>query len=524
MALWFRIVAIAAALTLSWVGEAQAKWLRAETAHFNLYSNGREAELRDFATKLEVFDEALRYFHPAPVDAHLTKLDIYLVNDEDELDRIWRRSSGVAGFYSADSEGTFAVARRDGGDFAQTVLFHEYTHHFMLRNYSYPYPRWLVEGWAEYFGSSRVYPDRIDVGLPNGERGESIGSWSVSTRDLFSKRSSELPNGSVYVFYARAWLLTHYLMSDDNRRRELNSYMRLVGEGGDTIASLEKALGYDMVTLDRKLREYLSHRVPYTSIKRKNVTIPMTVTALSPAADDILLEHVRLVSGVSSKDAQGALKNIQFRAKRHPDDRLARLTLARAYIMLGDPADAEPILQHYVADQKDTEALYLMGLRYARMAEKELGYDQRKAEAEQKAEKLKGQEDKDPPLPEINPDPLTRARAVAWYAKARPWFVKANHADPESYEVLFAFAQSRAFDADYPTDGTMETLASAYQLAPQVGTITYTSAKALIARGRQPEAINLLRLLANDPHGGSLAKSAKALLESLNAATPEEGS
>jgi tetratricopeptide (TPR) repeat protein len=516
MGRWLRAVSLAMALALVG-GQAQAKWLRAETKHFVLYSDGSEGHLRAFAAKLEVFDEALRFFHPVRDDLRGAKLDIYLLKDHDALTRIWRHPGGVAGFYSAGPDATLAVALRDDSDFAETVLFHEYTHHFMLRYFAYPYPGWLIEGWAEYFGSSKVYPDRIDVGLPANFRGSNLDSWYISSRDLFGDGRAKLPDDSVYLFYSRAWLLTHFMMGDDTRRQQLNRYMRLIGEGKGTIPALEEALGYDMATLDKKLREYLKRQIPYTTIKRKDATVPMTVTVLSPAADDILLEKVRLLTGVSMKDSPAALKYIEFRAKGNEGDRLAQLTLARAHIMLGDPAAAEPILAPYIADPDDAEALLLMGLRYSRMAEKALGHDEARAKAEKEWEERKdGDKDREPE-PEKVHDPAALAKAATWYAKARPWLAKANIADPESYETLYAFAQSRAFDPDYPTERTLDVLAAAYERAPQVDEITMANAKALIARDRPQDATTLLRLLANDPHGGTMAKRAKAMLDDLAA-------
>lgn len=510
---WLRALGLALLASLMLGAPAQAKWLKAETKHFVLYGNGSERSLRDYATKIEVFHEALTFFHPIDDSIPAEKLEIYLVRDKDDMDRIWPRATGVAGFYRADPDGTFAVVSREFETMGDSVLFHEYTHHYMLRYFAYPYPAWLVEGMAEYFGSSAVYRDHIEIGLPNNSRGPSLDSWYISSRDLFGKKRE----GDVYLFYARAWLLTHFMMAEDGRRQQLDQYMRLVGEGGDSITSLEKALGYNIETLDKNLRAYLKQRIPYTSIKRKDVDVAMTVTPMPASADDVLLERLRLINGIWLKDAPAVLKNIQSRADRHPNDRLAQLTLARAHVFYGDPAAAQAILQPYVADTNDAEANFLMGLRYARMAEKELGWDAEQARRE--AEALKDENDEDDDEAAAEPERIysedVRARAADWYAKARPWFVKANRADPDSYEILYAFAETRMLDDDYPSKDTMQILAAAYQRAPQVDAITMANARALIAHRRYDDASTLLRLLANDPHGGSTALTAQAMLEGL---------
>ncbi len=45
---------------------AEAKWLRAETDNFIIYSEGSEKSLRDFAVTLQRFDATLRFRFRVP--------------------------------------------------------------------------------------------------------------------------------------------------------------------------------------------------------------------------------------------------------------------------------------------------------------------------------------------------------------------------------------------------------------------------------------------------------------------------
>ena len=152
--------------------QAQARWLRAETPHFVLYSDGPEANLRRFAADLEDFDALLRSVHG--LDATVgpaRKLDVYLVAGHNDLSRVLPTASeSVAGIYRANLGDIYAVAIRGerGSGNGQRFLFHEYVHHFMLQNFSAAYPAWLMEGYAEYFGATRIEPDRIEVGVHRG--------------------------------------------------------------------------------------------------------------------------------------------------------------------------------------------------------------------------------------------------------------------------------------------------------------------------------------------------------------------
>ena len=153
--------------------EAQARWLRAETRHFVLYSDGPEAGLRRYAADLEDFDALLRAAHGMdPAAAPARKLDIYLVGGERDIGRVLPTThEGLAGIYRANLGDIYAVAIRGetGADQGRRFLFHEYVHHFMLQNFSAAYPAWLVEGYADYFGATHFEADRIEVGgLPPG--------------------------------------------------------------------------------------------------------------------------------------------------------------------------------------------------------------------------------------------------------------------------------------------------------------------------------------------------------------------
>ena len=136
-------------------GPAEAKWLRADTDSFIIYSESNEKSLRDFAENLQRFDTTLRLLFNVKTPGEESKLPIYLV----PALATGSRSAPVAGFYRQDRDGSFALSFRQnsgsGGvadtSAAQQVLFHEYSHHFMKRHLRAAFPAWLIEGFAEYY-------------------------------------------------------------------------------------------------------------------------------------------------------------------------------------------------------------------------------------------------------------------------------------------------------------------------------------------------------------------------------------
>ena len=161
-----------AAIAVLWPAAASAEWLRAETDRFIVYGQGKETRVRNLAVRLSVFDAVLRLTHPTAPKVQPRKLEVYIIDSQRDLRRVAPlNGANTVGFYSASAQATFAVAY-DGavGIDGDEVLFHEYAHAFMLENFPAAYPGWFVEGWAEYFMTTKVTP-RTGTGMASGPAG-----------------------------------------------------------------------------------------------------------------------------------------------------------------------------------------------------------------------------------------------------------------------------------------------------------------------------------------------------------------
>jgi hypothetical protein len=472
------LAAAVASLSLMLPSAAQARWLRAESAHFIVYGPGSKGEIREYAEKLEDFENLLRNYHRLEAETGVQrKLTVYMVNSLPQLRRFTPAATSTSGgFYSVGKADVIAVVRTDlnADDF---VIFHEYTHHFMYQHFPYGYPAWMVEGYAEYFGSTQIRDRQIDVGLPSAFRGNALLTGvPLKMSDLLTKRPSDLKTTERLMFYAQSWRLIHYMLSDPERKKQIGAYLRAVRGGADPAEAMAKATGFDLQTLGRKLNNY--DQIPYTQLKRKPpADADVTIVELPASADDLLILSARPQEDVPEADRPAFLETVRKAAVKYPDDRLAQLTLARTEIAFGKRDAGEAILRRLLTlDPDDADALREMGL--SRIAAGDADADQR--------ERL--------------------------YKEARPYLVKAYKKDPTSYQTLYAYARSRLVDADYPSANTLTTLLEARALAPQVPEITFSTAEALIRRDRGDEARIILTPMLNDPHRTESAAAAKALL------------
>jgi tetratricopeptide (TPR) repeat protein len=466
---------------------ADAPWLKTETPRFILYSNGSEQTLRDYAVRLELLDatfwEVYGLARPPPPPR---KLPIYLVTDMSMLRLVSPSlSQSAAGFYSAGADEVFAMGlARRGNDY---VLLHEYVHHLMMQNFPFGYPAWFIEGYAEYFMETTVNESTIKVGLATGRaQGLALEQW-LPMQDLLTKRVSEIPVSKGSTFYAQAWLLTHYLVSDPTRAKQLQTYLTAVGQGQKSVEAIEASTGIPTDAWQRRLMTYLTGQMPYVQFKRTQ--FPKTeveIVRLSPATSELLLDDLHVRSGVAPELRGGLLAKMRGEAAKYPEDVFARTALARAEVALGDGAAAVPILKRLLADNpRDVEALALEAQRLMALGDK------------------------------------TPARRADLYNQAGSILAMAFKLDPKRYQTLFEFAHSRSGEPNYPSDNTLTALLSALKLAPQVGEIRLEAAEGLMRRSRGREAALLLAPLANNPHDSGLAKRAQDLLKQIaDAKTP----
>lgn len=481
----FGRAALAAVFGLAVSGAAApalAGWQKAESAHFVVYSDGGEDSLRTFTSRLEDFDALLRLFHGRAADQEdgARKLDIYLVRSADQLRRVFPDVENAAGVYTAGSQDIFAVAIRKSSGLADDTVMHEYVHHFMLQHYPGAYPAWLVEGYAEYFMTANFEDQKILIGAPNGSRVSGLlnGSW-VSARDLLTKRSSQLTDQQGFLYYGQAWLLTHYMLSDPERKKQLSAFVSATARGEDPLTAWPRTTGIAVQDLERILRTYLRSAIPNKTLARdKRPQFPMTITNLPASAGDLLLESQMAKRGPPKELGVKLLSAVRTDAARYPGDRLATLTLARVEAGYGDIAVSNKLLDDWLAAHPDdAEALRLAGENRLDQAAK------------------------------------AGADAKALTAEAARFFGRANKAAPDSYQTLYDFAKSRRGEPNYPSDNTLNVLELASQLAPQVQQIRFDTGEAMVNRGRFDDAIRQLEPVANNPHGGKLAEQAAALLK-----------
>ena len=488
--LWAAVAAMAAALTATM---AEARWLRAETDSFIIYSEGDEKSLREFASTLQRFDSALRILLEVREQGEPNRLPIYLLAQTSEVAKLatGSRNAALVGFYKTGRDGSFAVSHREdygrsrGTSASQETLFHEYAHHFMKRYRTGAFPAWIIEGFAEYYSTVDFDKNgRALIGKPAYGRGYGLVQLpQIPVETLLSTDPGSLKTvGQVDVYYGRAWLLTHMLFHDPARAGQLGAYVRAINAGADADQAAREVFG-DVGQLDKDLARYLKRPLNYRMTKDA-IPIPtrIAVTALSPGEDAVIpLRLARLNPTGKEEDAAATRDSLRALAAAHADDAAVWFEYAAAEWGLDedvrDLAAVRSALGHAIAIKPDhVRANVLLGELLMHELEEKKDYGE-----------------------------------ASWRGARKPVEL-ANRTDPDDPLPLYIYFQSFAEQGKRPPAIAIQGLERAFLLAPENIEIRVAYAFALANQGRFASAIKLAQSIAFDPHMGA---QGRPLLEQL---------
>lgn len=460
-------------VSLLLAGSAQAAWLRAESPRFIVYSELSETELQTFTTQLEQFDHLLRGYTGTNAEPAELKVRIFMVADAAAVQRYIGAGSDVAGFYYGSVNGPLAVVPRDDLGFGfdrinpRAILFHEYTHHFMLQYFSAAYPAWYVEGFAEYFATVRFRDDgAIEVGLPPVYRTRSFeyGRWVSADRML----SNEIEND--HMTYAQGWLITHFAATDPEIRAMLSDYLTRLRDGETGREAYTASFGSWDRSFDRVLRRYLArNRFPASALQLDPIPAEaISITEISDEEAAIVLLQPR---------SSGEMHSEVLRVVEHyPNNPQAYVELALDHFADEEFDEAMALVDHALALQPDhVEANIAKADIMLAMAENS----------------------EDPESP--------------YWEQSREYIIRANNAEPNNPSALGSYYMSFS-DRESRPESAVAALERAFVLVRQNVHFRLILAEEYLAQERYAEALNIITPLARNPHGGEMIERAQSIM------------
>ncbi len=486
-----------AMLVLAMASPAQAEWRQARTDHFVLTINDTEQGARDFATRLEGFDAAMRRLYGVPddPDQHARPIAIYAF-DADLFNETCG-CPGVLGYYRPRVEGSFIVSlhmpemdrkTKTGWWSSQTLLLHEYSHHFAYSSFPIAYPYWFSEGFAEFNANASFEPDgSIIIGYPANYRGEALKEGRpLSPKQLFDPHQYGFGE-RIDMLYGRGWLLTHFLMLSPARKPQLAAYLDAMNKGTMSLPAAEQSFG-DLKKLNADLDAYAKGKLQAPlRISPPPTPLKVTVTDLSPGQAAMLPVHTLVIRGI----AEGYRKGIAMRAakiaERYPDDAIVQAQWAEAEYLAGRLDRADAAADAALKLQPDlVDALVRKGQVAVRRTLE------------------------------------TKANDPAAWTAARGWFLKANRADPNAVMPLYLYYASFGAADAKPSAAAVKALMRAEVLAPEAKIVRAALARQMLIDGDTAGARFLLQPIAFAPHLARKENVMRQIVDMIDAGKIQE--
>lgn len=488
---------LAIGLLLLSTGTAQAAWHKASSAHFVVYADDSEKDIRRFSEQLERYHSAMEALtgagRIADPPSPSNRVTVYVVDSSRDVRKLYGEGSKyVGGFYMPRAGGSFAIvprvdAARGEAGYSMVVLLHEYAHHYMTSVSSFPEPRWLVEGAAEFFSQARFEKDEtVWLGrFAEMRLGELFYARDVRVEELLDPATYENKSRQSYdAFYGKSWLLYHYLMFDEGRTGQMVDYVGRLMRGTNAREAALAAFG-DFAELDKELDRYLDRvlsrgrivafKLPPSMVR----TGPITVTALSEGEAAMMPVRIRSRRGVNEEQAAEVVVEARTIAARYPDDPAVLSALAEAEFDAGNEDRAIAAADAALArDPAQVNAYVQKGYALFELAK----------------------DAKDP---------------KAAYQAARAPFIALNRIENDHPLPLVYYYRSYVDQGDAPTELARNGLERALELAPFDTGLRMNVAQMQISTGEREKARRTLEPLAYSPHGGGIADAARAMLERL---------
>jgi len=469
---------------------AHADWVEASSDHFVIYGDQDETTARRFAEKLERFHDAMAYVYKKPQSkpGPSNRVTIFVVSSSAKVREILgNKDRWLGAVYIPRAGACIALIPTLSGssDFGQASLFHEYAHHFMHGSLTArAYPRWFMEGFAEFFASVRFEKDgNVLLGAPANYRGAELAyAPEVPIRTLLDFDGGRKEKKSYDSFYGQSWVLFHYLQMAPERAGQLAQYQSQLATGHPALESAEAALG-DLDRLERDMDAYVKRRklsamvVPATAI---DIGV-IQVRGLRRGEAAMMPTMIESKAGVDREEALQLVPEARKVAALYPDDTAVLSALAEAEFDAGNDDAAVAAADRAIAiDPKQINAHIQKGYAMARKVETGV-------------------------LPKES------------WKDVRQQFIKANSVENDHPIPLVQFYLTYRKQGIPPTKNAIDGVEWALTLAPFDDSLRWLVAQQLVEDKRYKDALTTLGPLAYSPHPGEHTDAARQLLNEVEA-------
>ena len=264
---------------LACLASAAPAWVKLESPHFTILSDGNPADARTIADQLERLRWAFTQAYPDLKPDASVPTEVFAVRNKKELLEdapAFMQGPGQldwGGIYLGSPYRNFMLLRLDAADSPGSFSSIYQSYAFALESAaSQIMPPWLSTGLAEFWGATAIEGNTVSLGrIRESDFALLRNRQLVPLATLFAAKQDDAARehwdtGSVY--YAESWALVHYLIMTgrETRTDPIAAYLALLkqyqqaGVAPDGLTAARAAFG-DLGALQLHLEQYLRRPV-----------------------------------------------------------------------------------------------------------------------------------------------------------------------------------------------------------------------------------------------------------------------
>src|SRR5437879_370002 len=246
-------------------------WVKVQSPHFTVVSNGTEKQARQVAVGFEQIHTVFTTVIPGMRTDSSAETIVFATKDENTFVKLMpaekKYVSHLGGLFLEGWERDYMIVRLDIPDDNRNIVYHEYIHKILHLNFT-RLPVWVDEGLAEFFGNTWMRSDGIFIGAPSQRLAELRSGTTYPIETLLNvDRASPYYRdaGKAGMFYAESWGLTHFLMLGPGmaQGQKMNMYLASLQKGADADRAFNDSFGARN-ELEKNFRAY-SNRFFYSA-------------------------------------------------------------------------------------------------------------------------------------------------------------------------------------------------------------------------------------------------------------------
>jgi tetratricopeptide (TPR) repeat protein len=312
-------IAALAAIALAAPAWAGSGWRLTRSEHFEIYSQSGDASARSAV----LWFEQLRGFFLQQTGLtldHLPATRVIAFGSAKEYEP-YRLRSASAYYVGAESQDYIVMPGLGASEFR--VAAHDYAH-VILHASGLRYPKWLMEGLAEFFSTVRVGEQSSQLGgdLPAHSQILRRRAWMPLAALLSLPEESARPDDreSAELFYAQSWALTDMLFLSKEYGSHFHELLTVLTLGEPSLRAFTKVYAKPIDQITRDLHAWVDGRgVP--PIQLPGVAVPNTVVGVSDVpvfASRSLLADLLMATGELDR-AEVLYRDLEREGPRNAD-------------------------------------------------------------------------------------------------------------------------------------------------------------------------------------------------------------